>query len=109
MKTVFCLAAALLACASTSSASATQGPKEALEDFYKSYLAYIDSTFTKSPKGYTLKQANTNERKAIDRFFTRRYLSEITARNKKCAQTREPTNECDGNFFYCAQEAPTGF
>lgn len=83
------------------------GPREKLESFYKSYLAYIDASFSKKPM--KLKQAHYEERKKIDNYFSARYRKEIAARDKKCAETKELTEECDGNFFYCAQEPPTSF
>ncbi len=81
------------------------GPEKTLEEFYKVYLAYIDATVGKER---SLKKANVEERAAIDGFFTASYVKKNQSRNKACAKTKGPTPECDGNFFYCAQEAPTG-
>jgi hypothetical protein len=81
-------------------------PQSTVEGFYSSYLKYLQSVEGKSR---SLEKFNAEERAATEPFFTPGYSKKITSRAKACANTKEPTAACDGDFFYCAQEAPDSF
>lgn len=86
---------------------AAESPKQTVENFYKSYLASLKDLSTKNPDGYTPEQADKSLRKVTDSYFTSSFADRMQAQTKKCAEVKEPSDDCDGDFFYCAQEAPS--
>ena len=104
MKTALIIFVALLTFSPL--AKAEVGAKERLQNFYAAYLKHDADLAGKSR---TLKEAEKDEKKLLTPWLTPDFLRQISLRKKTCGKLKEPTADCDGDFFYCAQEAPTSF
>ena len=81
------------------------GPDEFAKNFYQQYLNFIHSL-----KGSSTPQKHFQSiKKQIGHSVSKNYWEKYVRRYKHCGKLKEPTDECDRDNIYCAQEAPTDF
>jgi hypothetical protein len=100
------LAWAILWVATDSLPAHAATPRAHAEGFYRVYLKYIHGLAGKSR---TPDAAAREDRAATAPFLSKRYAERLDARRARCAAASEPTADCDGDPFYCAQEPPASF